>query len=92
MQYYQIEWDHEDFDEPWRLFLELDSHGALCRKVEVYRVGLYEPTDDINDPTPVDPQQLAGDSGNVTALTRVQFEDVWDQSREMPQGFMGMYY
>ena len=27
MQYYVIEWDHEEPDEPWKLYLELDSRG-----------------------------------------------------------------
>ena len=91
MQYYMIEWDHEEPDEPWKLYLELDSRGCLRRKVEVYRIGLYEPFDDLATP-PMDPRQLAGEDGNVTALNRVQFEDIREQSRQMPDGFMGMYF
>ena len=37
MQYYMIEWDHEEADDPWRLFLELDDKGSLRRKIEVFR-------------------------------------------------------
>lgn len=62
MQYYVIEWDREEEDEPWRLYLELDSRGSLRRKVEVYRIGLYQPFDDLDTP-PVDPRQLAGSEG-----------------------------
>ena len=91
MQYYVIEWDREEEDEPWRLYLELDSRGSLRRKVEVYRIGLYQPCDDLDTP-PVDPRQLAGSEGSVTQLTRAQFADIWEQSREMPDGFMGMFY
>lgn len=91
MQYYMIEWDHEEPDEPWKLYLELDSRGTLRRKVEVFRVGVYQSFDDLDTP-PMDPRQLAGEAGNVTALNRVQFEDVWEQSRQMPDGFMGMYF
>ena len=91
MQYYMIEWDHEEPDEPWKLYRELDSRGCLRRKVEVYRIGLYEPCDDLATP-PMDPRQLAGEDGNVTALNRVQFEDIWEQSRQMPDGLMGMYF
>ena len=33
MQYYMIQWDHEEEDEPWRLYLEMDRlhllHGLL---------------------------------------------------------------
>ena len=91
MQYYMIEWDHEEPDEPWKLYLELDSRGCLRRKVEVYRVGLYESFDDLDTP-PVDPRQLAGPEGSVTQLNRAQFADIWEQSREMPDGFMGMFF
>lgn len=91
MQYYMIEWDHEEPDEPWKLYLELDSRGTLRRKVEVFRVGVYQSFDDLDTP-PMDPRQLAGEAGNVTALNRAQFEDVWEQSRQMPDGFMGMYF
>ena len=40
----------------------------------------------------MDPREAAGSEGNVTALNRVQFEDIWDQSRQMPDGFMGMFF
>ena len=91
MQYYVIEWDREEEDEPWRLYLELDSRGSLRRKVEVYRIGLYQPFDDLDTP-PVDPRQRAGSEGSVTPLPRAQLADVGVQSREMPDGFMGMFY
>ena len=91
MQYYMIQWDHEEEDEPWRLYLEMDSRGSLRRKVEVYRIGLYQPFDALDTP-PVDPRQLAGADGSVTQLTRAQFADIWEQSREMPDGFMGMFF
>ena len=91
MQYYMIEWEHEEADEPWRLCIEMDSRGTLRRKIEVYRVGLYETEDDLDTP-PIDPRELAGSEGHITEMTRAQFEDYWDQSREMPDGFMGMYF
>ena len=92
MQYYQIEWEHEEPDEPWKLYLEMDSRGYLRRKIEVFRIGLYQPLDDIDDPAPIDPRQMAGSEGNVTQLNRIQFEDIWTQSREMPDGLMGMFF
>ncbi len=91
MQYYMIEWDHEEEDEPWRIYLEMDRQGCLCRKVEVYRVGIYQAFEDL-DTRPMDPREIAGSEGNVNKLTRPQFEEIWTQSREMPDGFMGMYY
>ena len=77
MQYYMIEWDHEEPDEPYKVYLELDSRGTIRRKV---------------DTPPVDPRQIAGSEGHVTDLNRAQFDDIWDQSRQMPDGFMGMFY
>ena len=91
MQYYMIEWEHEEEDEPWKLYLELDSRGCPRRKVEAYRVGLYQSYDDLDEP-PMDPRQAAGSEGNVTALNRVQFDDIWEHSRQMPDGFMGMFF
>ena len=91
MQYYMIEWDQEAEDEPWQLYLELDSRGTIRRKVDSYRVGVYESFDDLDTP-PVDPRQIAGSEGHVTDLNRAQFDDIWDQSRQMPDGFMGMFY
>ena len=38
MQYYMIEWDHEEEDEPWKLYLELDSRGCPRRKVQCHLV------------------------------------------------------
>ena len=55
MQYYMIEWDHEEEDEPWKLYLELDSRGCPRRKVEVFRVGVYQSFDDLDEP-PTDPR------------------------------------
>ena len=91
MQYYMIEWDREEPDEVWRLYLELDSQGCLRRKVEVYRMGLYQPSEILDSP-PTDPRQLAEEDGAVTSLNRIQFEDIWEQSRTMPDSFMGILF
>jgi len=92
MQYYMIEWENEEMDDPWRLYLELDRYGCICRKVEAYRVGIYETFEDPEN-TPVDPQQLAGSEGHVSKITRPQFDDIWAQSRETGTGsFMNMYF
>lgn len=91
MQYYMIEWDHEEVDEPWRVYLELDDRGSLRRKIDSYRMGMYE-TEESRDAAPMDPRELAGDSGNVTVLNRIQFEDMWDQAHMAPDTFMGLFY
>lgn len=91
MQYYMIEWEHEEEDEPWRVYLEMDRTGSLCRKIEVFRMGIYQTYEDLDTP-PMDPREIAGAEGNVMKLTRAQFDDMWEQSREMPDGFMGMFF
>lgn len=92
MQYYMIEWDHEEQDEPWRVYLEMDRYGCLCRKVEAYRIGIYETFEDLDTP-PMDPRELAGSEGHISKITRAQFDDIWTHSRETASGgFMGMYF
>ena len=91
MQYYMIEWEHEEEDEPWRVYIEMDRYGCLCRKIEVFRVGIYQTHEDLETP-PMDPREIAGSEGHVSQLNRIQFEDMWTQSREIPDGFMGMYF
>ena len=41
MRYYMIEQDPEDEDEPCRIYLELNDRGAVQRRVEIYRNGVY---------------------------------------------------
>lgn len=92
MQYYMIEWEHEEDDEPWRIYLEMDRYGCICRKIEAYRVGIYETFEEPED-RPTDPRELAGSEGDVTHLTRAQFDDIWTQSRETgADSFMHMYF
>ena len=91
MQYYMIEWEHEEDDDPWRLLLELDDRGSLRRKIEVFRIGVYETYEDLNTP-PVDPREIAGAEGNVININYYQFEDTWTQSRELSDGFMSMFF
>lgn len=91
MQYYMIEWEHEEADDPWRLFLELDDKGSLRRKIEVFRIGVYEPYEDLDTP-PVDPREMAGPEGHVTGINYYQFEDMWTQAHELSEGFMSMFF
>lgn len=91
MQYYMIEWNHEEADEPWRLYLEMDRQGNLKRKIEAYRIGIYEVFDSPDTP-PIDLRQLAGNSGYLSDITRIQFEDIWEQAQQAPDNFMGMFF
>ena len=91
MQYYMIEWDHEEPDDPWRLFLELNHDGRINRKVEVFRIGVYEAYENLESP-PVDPREIAGSEGHVTDINYYQFEDLWSQAREVGESFMSMFF
>lgn len=88
--YYLIQWDHDLDDEPYRLFLELDSSKRIHRKVEVYSIGIIEAFEDVDEP-PISLYELAGD-GTVMELTYPQFEEQWARAREMPSGFMDIYF
>jgi hypothetical protein len=90
MQYYMIEWEHEEPDDPWRLFLELNHEGRINRKVEVFRIGVYEAYENLESP-PVDPREIAGSEGHVTDINYYQFEDIWSQAREVGESFMSMF-
>ena len=92
MQYYMIQGENEEVDEPWQLCLELDRQGHLLRKVEIYRVGLFQAYEDLNTP-PMDPRELAGSDGFVSKITASQFESAWCQAFEpsgLSGGLMGM--
>lgn len=91
MQYYMIEWEHEEADDPWRLFLELDHQGCIRRKIEVFRIGVYEAYEDLDTP-PVDPREIAGAEGHVNNINYYQFEDMWSQAREVCDSFMSMFF
>jgi len=69
----------------------LDNQGTISRKIDSYRVGVLESYEDLDTP-PVDPREIAGSEGNVTSINRYQFDDMWEQSREMPDGFMGLFF
>lgn len=91
MQYFMIEYKHEDVDEPWRVILEMDDQRRIQRQVNCYRMGLEEALE-VEANTPTDVEELAGLDGVVTPLNRLQFEDMWDHSHYMPDTFMGLFY
>lgn len=91
MQYYLIEWEHEEPDDPWQVYLELDNAGHLTRRIDAYRFGLYEPFESSDAPM-TDPRQVAGDSGSVSKIHAAQFQDLWERCREMPEDFMSIYF
>lgn len=92
MQYYLIEWEEATDDETWELYLEIDRHGCQARRVEVYRAGLYQAFEAPYEDIPVDPAEEAQDGGKVYQIDRNQFENIWNQSREVSDGLMGMFF
>lgn len=87
LTYLMIEFFNADVDEPYRVYLELDENSVLLRKVETYRAGLQEVYRNLN--TPVNPTELAGDSGELLRITASQFESIWSMAYEMSGGIMG---
>lgn len=82
MQYYMIEWENEEVDEPYRLYVEADDQNRVLREVEAYRAGYfqrYEPQE-----LCADPRTLAGDEGEITYLLPWQFSDLWNGTPDMP--------
>lgn len=87
LTYLMIEYFNADVDEPYRVYLELDENNVLLRKVESYRAGLQEVYRNLN--TPVNPTEMAGDSGELLRITASQFESIWSMAYEMSGGIMG---
>ncbi|MDD3346068.1 hypothetical protein [Oscillibacter sp.] len=89
MRYYMIERDAEEEDDPCRLYLELADDGILQRKIEVYLNGVYCATG--RESAPADLAALTGD-GQRLLLSPQQFEEMWYQTRELPDGFTGLFF
>lgn len=87
LNYLMIEFEDAEVDEPFRVYLELDENQVLLRKIESYRAGLQEVYRNLN--TPVNPVELAGDSGELLRITASQFESIWSMAHEMSGGMMG---
>ena len=88
--YYVIEWDDEDVDEPWRLYVEMDKSGRVLRTIEYYRVGFQQYHEDLNgEPTTI--EELAGETGSFVQIERTYFDRALVQVFELSNGgIMGM--
>lgn len=102
MQYVLVEWDHDQDDEPYLIYSELDGERRETRRVEFYRNGItfsyggergnegaLSP-----DPFPEDLKKLRPEDGNFSARSIAPglFYEIWNQAQERPDGFMGMFF
>lgn len=90
MRYYMIELDPIEEDDPCRIYLELNVDGIIQRKLEVYRNGIYVSTTQPEE-HPADLSSITGD-GERLILTAMQFDEIWHQTREMPDGLTGLFF
>ncbi len=101
MQYVLLERTHELEDEPIYVYSELDERRCETRRVEFYRGGLCFAYGEERggcdalspEPFPEDLRAL-NRPGEIQAraIPRPLFQEVWNQSAERPDGFMGMFF
>ena len=102
MTYVLVEWEHEEEDEPYQIYSELDSCRRETRKVEFYKNGLVfsyggERGNEgaLNpEPFPLDLRELRPPEGEFSAreISPGLFYEIWNQAQERPYGFMGMFF
>ena len=89
MRYYMIQWQPEADDDPVRMYLELSDDGLTAyRRLEMYQNGIYAA---LEEPAPADSSTLTGE-GERMILSASQFNEVWHQTRELPDGLMGLFF
>ena len=89
MRYYMIQWQPEADDDPVRMYLELSDDGLTAyRRLEMYQNGIYAA---LEEPAPADLSTLTGE-GERMILSAYQFNEVWHQTRELPDGLMGLFF
>ena len=89
MRYYMIQWQPEADDDPVRMYLELSDDGLTAyRLLEMYQNGIYAA---LEEPAPADLSTLTGE-GERMILSASQFNEVWHQTRELPDGLMGLFF
>ena len=89
MRYYMIQWQPEADDDPVRMYLELSDDGLTAyRRLEMHQNGIYAA---LEEPAPADLSTLTGE-GERMILSASQFNEVWHQTRELPDGLMGLFF
>ena len=104
MDYVLLEWNHDEDDEPYLIYSELDDARYEKRKIEFFRNGLTfsygaerghpEALGDAPFPTALCELERAGQPGEFIArkIPPSLFYEVWNQVQEQPDGFMGMFF
>ena len=102
MMYVLIEYKGErDIDEPTDVYVELDGERKETRRIEFYPNGLCFSYGDEKgheevlrpDPYPEDLTELETDENTFAhKITGRLFEEFWNKSIEMPDGFMSMFF
>ena len=104
MQYVLVEWEHDMEDEPYLIYSELNEDRMETRKMEFYRNGLsfsygaerghFDVLADVPFPSDLREIERQGAPGEFTArsLSPSLFYDIWNQTQERPDGFMGMFF
>ena len=104
MQYLLAEWTHQEEDEPYLIYSELDGSRRETRRVEFYRNGItfsyggergnegaLRP-----EPFPEDLRDLQPPEGegeySAREISPGLFYEIWNQAQERPDGFMGMFF
>ena len=89
MRYYMIQWQPEADDDPVRMYLELSDDGLTAyRRLEMYQNGIYAA---LEEPAPADLSNMTFE-GERMILSASQFNEVWHQTRELPDGLMGLFF
>lgn len=104
MDYVLLEWNHDEDDEPYLIYSELDESRCEKRKIECFRNGLTFAyggergrADALSTvPFPADLREIerAGEPGEFIArkIPPSLFYELWNQVQEQPDGFMGMFF
>ncbi len=102
MRYLLAEWTHQEEDEPYLIYSEMDEERRETRRVEFYQNGIVfsyggERGNEgaLNpEPFPLDLRELRPPEGELSAreISPGLFYEIWNQAQERPDGFMGMFF
>ena len=106
MRYLLAEWTHQEEDEPYLLYSEMDEERRETRRVEFYRNGItfsyggergnegalrQEPfPEDLRDLQP--PEAETEGDFSAQEISPGLFYEIWNQAQERPDGFMGIFF
>lgn len=89
--HFQVRWDHDDPDDPVRIYEELSDERYELRKVEEFADGRLIRSDRINpdlatslswEPVPATGEIAAQEEFTVEPLTAEAFESVWTRASD----------